>query len=43
MPKTRSSKIMRWFLCSLASEQEATGNTSTLVDRTVLDKLREGA
>ncbi|WP_017292513.1 hypothetical protein [Geminocystis herdmanii] len=43
MPKTRSGKIMRRLLRSLASGQEITGDTSTLVDRTVLDKLREGA
>ncbi|WP_017292508.1 acetate--CoA ligase [Geminocystis herdmanii] len=43
MPKTRSGKIMRRLLRSLASGQEITGDTSTLDDRTVLDKLREGA
>ncbi|MBL1208666.1 acetate--CoA ligase [Geminocystis sp. GBBB08] len=43
MPKTRSGKIMRRLLRSLASGQEVTGDTSTLEDRSVLDKLREGA
>ncbi|MBE9221231.1 acetate--CoA ligase [Cyanobacterium stanieri LEGE 03274] len=43
MPKTRSGKIMRRLLRSLASGQEIAGDTSTLEDRSVLDKLREGA
>ncbi|BAQ65273.1 acetate--CoA ligase [Geminocystis sp. NIES-3709] len=43
MPKTRSGKIMRRLLRSLASGQEIVGDTSTLDDRSVLDKLREGA
>lgn len=43
MPKTRSGKIMRRLLRSLASGQEITGDTSTLEDRSVLDKLRQGA
>ncbi|MBF2056185.1 MAG: acetate--CoA ligase [Cyanobacterium sp. T60_A2020_053] len=43
MPKTRSGKIMRRLLRSLASGQEIVGDTSTLEDRGVLDKLREGA
>jgi len=43
MPKTRSGKIMRRLLRSLASGQEIAGDTSTLEDRGVLDKLREGA
>ncbi len=42
MPKTRSGKIMRRLLRSLAGGQEITGDTSTLEDRSVLDKLREG-
>jgi acetyl-CoA synthetase len=42
LPKTRSGKIMRRLLRSLASGQEITGDTSTLEDRSVLDKLREG-
>lgn len=42
LPKTRSGKIMRRLLRSLASGQEISGDTSTLEDRTVLDKLREG-
>ncbi len=43
LPKTRSGKIMRRLLRSLAAGQEVSGDTSTLEDRTVLDKLREGA
>ena len=43
LPKTRSGKIMRRLLRNLASGQEIAGNTSTLEDRSVLDKLREGA
>jgi len=43
LPKTRSGKIMRRLLRSLASGQEVSGDTSTLEDRSVLDKLREGA
>ena len=40
MPKTRSGKIMRRLLRHLAAGQEITGDTSTLEDRSVLDKLR---
>ncbi len=43
LPKTRSGKIMRRLLRSLAAGQEVTGDTSTLEDRSVLDKLREGS
>ncbi|MEB3342229.1 acetate--CoA ligase [Okeania sp.] len=42
LPKTRSGKIMRRLLRSLASGQEIVGDTSTLQDRSVLDKLRGG-
>jgi acetyl-coenzyme A synthetase (EC 6.2.1.1) len=41
LPKTRSGKIMRRLLRSLASGQEITSDTSTLEDRSILDKLRE--
>ncbi len=41
LPKTRSGKIMRRLLRSLAAGQEIAGDTSTLEDRSVLDKLRE--
>ncbi len=41
LPKTRSGKIMRRILRALASGQEISGDTSTLEDRSVLDKLRE--
>jgi acetyl-CoA synthetase len=43
LPKTRSGKIMRRILRSLAAGEEVSGDTSTLEDRTVLDKLRGGA
>ncbi|WOB69942.1 acetate--CoA ligase [Microcystis aeruginosa] len=43
LPKTRSGKIMRRLLRTLASGQEISGDTSTLEDRSVLDKLRQGA
>ncbi len=42
LPKTRSGKIIRRFLRFHAAGQELTGDTSTLEDRGVLDKLREG-
>ena len=40
LPKTRSGKIMRRILRSLAAGNEVSGDTSTLEDRSVLDKLR---
>jgi len=40
LPKTRSGKIMRRLLRNLASGQDVSGDTSTLEDRSVLDKLR---
>lgn len=43
LPKTRSGKIMRRLLRNLAAGQEVAGDTSTLEDRGMLDKLREGA
>jgi acetyl-CoA synthetase len=43
LPKTRSGKIMRRLLRSLAAGEEVKGDTSTLEDRGVLDKLREGS
>jgi acetyl-CoA synthetase len=43
LPKTRSGKIMRRLLRSIAAGQEATGDTSTLEDRAVVERLlREG-
>ncbi len=42
LPKTRSGKIMRRLLRNLAAGQEVVGDTSTLEDMGVLDKLREG-
>ena len=41
LPKTRSGKIMRRLLRDLASGVEISGDTSTLEDRSVLEKLRE--
>lgn len=41
LPKTRSGKIMRRLLRSVASGQELIGDTSTLEDRSVVDKLKE--
>ncbi|MGB5960918.1 MAG: acetate--CoA ligase [Coleofasciculaceae cyanobacterium] len=43
LPKTRSGKIMRRLLRNLAAGQEVAGDTSTLEDMGVLDKLREGS
>ena len=43
LPKTRSGKIMRRILRSLASGQTVTGDTSTLEDATVLERLRGDA
>ena len=40
LPKTRSGKIMRRILRALAAGDEISGDTSTLEDRSVLDKLR---
>jgi acetyl-CoA synthetase len=40
LPKTRSGKIMRRILRSLAAGEEISGDTSTLEDRSVLDALR---
>ncbi|WP_013320900.1 acetate--CoA ligase [Gloeothece verrucosa] len=42
LPKTRSGKIMRRLLRNLASGQEVAGDTSTLEDKGVLEKLRGG-
>ena len=41
LPKTRSGKIMRRLLRALAAGQEISGDTSTLEDMSVLEKLRE--
>ncbi|MEL7242356.1 MAG: acetate--CoA ligase [Cyanobacteria bacterium J06643_5] len=43
LPKTRSGKIMRRLLRNLAAGQEVSGDTSTLEDVSVLDKLRTEA
>ena len=43
LPKTRSGKIMRRLLRNVAAGQELTGDISTLEDRTVVEKLQEGA
>ena len=42
LPKTRSGKIMRRLLRSVAAGEEVSGDTSTLEDRGVLDQLRQG-
>ncbi len=42
LPKTRSGKIMRRLLRSLAAGEEVSGDTSTLEDLGVLEKLRQG-
>jgi acetyl-CoA synthetase len=41
LPKTRSGKIMRRLLRTIASGEAVSGDTSTLEDMGVLDKLRE--
>ena len=41
VPKTRSGKIMRRLLRDIAAGKEASGDTSTLEDLSVLAKLRE--
>jgi acetyl-CoA synthetase len=41
LPKTRSGKIMRRLLRSIAAGEEQVGDTSTLEDYSVLAKLRE--
>ncbi len=43
LPKTRSGKIMRRLLRGLASGSEMTGDTSTLEDVGVLERLRQGS
>jgi acetyl-CoA synthetase len=40
LPKTRSGKIMRRLLKDIASGKETVGDTTTLEDTSVLDKLR---
>ncbi|MBX3144765.1 MAG: AMP-binding protein, partial [Trueperaceae bacterium] len=40
LPKTRSGKIMRRLLRSVASGQELSGDVSTLEDRSVVERLR---
>ena len=41
LPKTRSGKIVRRFLRQIAAYQDIVGDKSTVVDPSVLDKLRE--
>ncbi|MFM9419890.1 acetate--CoA ligase [Thermus sp. PS18] len=44
LPKTRSGKIMRRLLRQIAAgEHEIKGDTSTLEDRSVVERLRQGA
>ena len=40
LPKTRSGKIMRRILRALAAGEDVSGDTSTLEDRSVLERLR---
>ncbi len=42
LPKTRSGKIMRRLLRDIAAGRETTGDTTTLEDRSILDRLRKG-
>ena len=39
LPKTRSGKIMRRFLRQVAAGQQISGDTSTLEDPSVLERL----
>ena len=41
LPKTRSGKIMRRLLRNIAAGEEAAGDTSTLEDRSVVEKLMQ--
>ena len=41
LPKTRSGKIMRRLLRDIAAGRESKGDTTTLEDNTILQKLRE--
>ncbi|MGB0560274.1 MAG: acetate--CoA ligase [Spirulinaceae cyanobacterium] len=43
LPKTRSGKIMRRLLRKLAAGEDVSGDTSTMADVSVLDKLRGGS
>jgi acetyl-CoA synthetase len=42
LPKTRSGKIMRRLLKDIAAGRDTEGDTSTLEDASVLEKLRQG-
>jgi acetyl-CoA synthetase len=41
LPKTRSGKIMRRLLREIATQGNVTGDTTTLEDYSVLEKLRD--
>ncbi len=43
LPKTRSGKIIRRFLRNLASGEDVVGDTTTMEDQSVLEKLRQGS
>ncbi|MCB0397776.1 MAG: acetate--CoA ligase [Flavobacteriales bacterium] len=43
LPKTRSGKIMRRILRKVAEGSDALGDTSTLLDPSVVDEIRQGA
>jgi acetyl-CoA synthetase len=40
LPKTRSGKIMRRLLRSIAKDEEITQDTSTLENESILDQLK---
>ncbi len=42
LPKTRSGKIMRRILKAIADGKEDVGNTTTLLDPTVVDDIKKG-
>ena len=41
LPKTRSGKIMRRLLRSIAAGEDVTGDVSTLEDKSVIDSLQQ--
>jgi acetyl-CoA synthetase len=43
LPKTRSGKIMRRLLRDIAAGRETAGDTTTLEDASIMDKLRESS
>jgi len=43
LPKTRSGKIMRRLLRDIAAGNQITQDTTTLEDRSIVEKLQAGA